>query len=111
MIIFIYLCLIGMLVIFILHQYRKQVSRQSTPANVLLDYDMINSGIIPTRLMDQIPLEFQEREGYSMSSTIDTIFVDGSLKPYWCLVIKLADRKLVSETIVLYDNDGEIYDY
>jgi hypothetical protein len=56
-------------------------------------------------------MEYQEREGYKMSSSIDTIFVDGSLKPFWCLVIKLASRKLTTETIVLYDNDGEIYDY
>ena len=56
-------------------------------------------------------MEYQEREDYKMSSSVDTIFVDGSLKPFWCLVIRLASRKLTTETIVLYDNDGEIYNY
>jgi hypothetical protein len=111
MMLFVSLCLAGIPILFLLHQFRKYSSRQTIPQSVLLDHDMINTGIIPSRLTHQIPMEYQEREDYKMSSSIDTIFVDGSLKPFWCLVIKLASRKLTTETIVLYDNDGEIYDY
>ena len=111
MMLFVSLCLSGIPILYFLHLYRKHSARHHIPPSVLLDHDMINTGIIPSRLAYQIPMEYQEREDYKMSSSVDTIFVDGSLKPFWCLVIRLASRKLTTETIVLYDNDGEIYNY
>ena len=108
---FIYLCLASTALLIALHKFRQRVSKHAVPESPKLDHDMINFGIIPSRLTHQIPMEYQEREDYKMSSSIDTIFVDGSIKPFWCLVIRLASRKVVTETVVLYDTDGEIYDY
>ena len=104
-------CFVFTIGIFVLHNIRKNSSRHAIPDGVKLDNDMINSGIIPMRLGGVIPLEYQEREDYRMSSAIESIFVDAGTKPHWCLVVKLASRQVKTETIVVYDSDGEIYDY
>jgi len=84
---------------------------RSIPADVRADDQMVNMGIIPYRLGTVIPVDFELREDWTMRSRIESIFVDGNKRPLWCLVITLKDSICETESIVLYNLDGTLYQY
>lgn len=83
---------------------------RNEPLELSNDNLLINMGLIPERLTWVIPIEYELREDYTMSSRIESTFIDGVKRPLWCLVITLTDPMMSSDQHVLYDQDGELYE-
>lgn len=107
----IYLLLTGTVFILCLHLFRKYLRKHQIPPSLVNDNDMINEGIIPSRLYGTIAIDYQEREDYRMSSFINSIFVEGSTEPMWCLTVHLFSKRMHTTFDVVYDHTGEIYQY
>lgn len=97
--------------VLLLQLYRVRLRKIRMPVGLKHDNDMVNYGLIPSRLYGIIPYDYEEREDYSMNSTVNTIFVDGNLDPMWCLSVNLFAGKTHSKFDVIYDHTGEIHQY
>lgn len=84
---------------------------RTLPTDLKADDQMINMGIIPHRLGTVIPVDFELREDWTMRSHTEPIFVDGRKRPLWSLVITLKDSICETETVVLYNLDGTLFEY
>lgn len=92
-------------------RFFKKLTFKNVPLSIRSDQDSLNMGVIPDRLAWTIPIDYELSEDTSMSSRIETIFIDGVKTPLWALIITLVDKGMKSETTVLYDLDGELYEY
>lgn len=96
----------------LIHRYYDRIAQrlfhENIPWDLKEDNQLINSGIIPRRLTWVIPVDYELREDYHMSSRIEPTFIDGVKRPKWCLVIKLQDSIATSESKILYELDGSI---
>jgi len=109
--VFILLLLIAILVYHNYDRISQRLFHDNIPWDLTEDNQLINTGIIPRKLTWAIPVDYELREDYSMSSRIEPTFIDGVKRPKWCLVIQLQDAMATSETRILYDLDGSIYEY
>lgn len=109
-----YLILLSVLVLLIYSNYERIAKRNlhgAVPDDLRHDNLLINMGTIPERLAWSIPMEFELREDYSMKSRIEPTFIEGRKRPLWGLIITLQDSWSVSETRVLYDLQGNLYEH
>ena len=107
----IYILLSATVFVVMLDFYRRVMRKKHVPASLQHDCDMINNNMIPSRLHSMIPFDYEEREDWRMSSSINHIFVDGGKEPMWCLSVHLHNNRNHSSFTVPYDHTGEIYDY
>ena len=107
----IYFLLLCTVIVLCLDLYRKRFRKHRIPPQLVNDNDMINMGMIPSRLHGMIALEYEEREDYSMSSSINTIFVQGSFSPMWCLTVNLFANRMNTSFDIVYDHNGAIHQY
>lgn len=84
---------------------------RTLPTDIKADDQMINMGVIPHRLTTVIPVDFELREDWTMRSRVEPIFVDGRKRPLWSIVITLKDSICETETVVLYNLDGTLFEY
>ena len=84
---------------------------RTLPTDIKADDQMINMGVIPHRLAMVIPVDFELREDWTMRSRVEPIFVDGRKRPLWSIVITLKDSICETETVVLYNLDGTLFEY
>lgn len=87
------------------------LAHRTLPTDIKADDQMINMGIIPHRLGTVIPVDFELREDWTMRSRVEPIFVDGRKRPLWSLVITMKDSICETETVVLYNLDGTLFEY
>jgi len=109
-----YLIILLLLALIVYTNYEKlQEGRahDNIPIELKCDSDMINMGVIPESLTWVIPVDYELREDYKMWSRIEPIFIEGHYRPLWGLIISLKDTWMVSETRVLYDLEGNIYEH
>ena len=109
--ILILLVLFGMLVWHNYDTWIGKLTHENQPLELSNDNLSVNMGVIPERLTWVIPIDYELREDYGMTSRIEPTFIDGTKRPLWCLVITLTDPMMTSEQRVLYTLDGELYEY
>lgn len=71
--------------------------------------ELVNKGFIPNELSGHIPLDYEEREDYTMQAELDRTFVDRTNRPMWAVRLVLDDNFTKSDQVVLFDANGDLY--
>lgn len=79
------------------------------PNSIRLMVTAVNRGIIPPTLQNYIPVDYEMREEYSMSCTLERTFLPEEGRGYWGINLILDDGVSVSTQVILFDNHGNLY--
>jgi hypothetical protein len=83
--------------------------RGEPPRNLTYLINCINRGIVPPELSLMIPREYEKSEAHTMSASLNRTFGFRGGRPMWCVDLKLCDGGVLTETSVLFDSNGDIY--
>lgn len=81
------------------------------PQGLRFDQECLENRMVPAQLAWAVPLEYVQREGYSVASRVKRTFVHETKKPKWLLEITMSNPKQTSIVNVVYNLDGSIYEY
>lgn len=88
--------------------YHHYSHRLDPPNHLPVAVKLVNMGYIPHELSGHIPVDYELREEYSMSATLERTFVQRG-RPMWIIRLVLDDGHVVSDQAVLFDSNGDLY--
>ena len=100
------LCLSG--IIALMTQYYL-ISRRDCPPLLKHAVEVVNKGYIPNELAGHIPAAYELSEGYSMTAELDRTFAQRCRRPLWAVRLVLDDGEVISDQVVLFDANGDLY--
>lgn len=89
----------------------RGLGHDKVPRDIIHDQLSIERGVVPPHLTWAIPVEYMKSENKSVTSRVEPTFVFETRRPMWSLVICLHDADMTDEILVLYDLQGNIYEY
>lgn len=79
------------------------------PRNLTHCVNSINSGFIPPEFSLIIPRSYEKSEGHTMKATLNRTFAYRGGRPMWCIDLSLCDGEVATDTSVLFDSNGDLY--
>lgn len=105
------IALAALLVAYLLLDKVRGLGHHSVPRDIIIDQLSIERGVVPRHLTWAIPQEYLKSENKSVTSRVEPTFVTETRRPMWSLIISLKDPDMTDEIAVLYDLQGQIYEY